>query len=102
MKHIVEHFVGHVISIKKDSFCARYEDIAENEEEAEFIIDKVLNEKEKEHLKIGMPFDLIFFNDESFEFKFIVEYWTQKELDEVKKEAEILIKKFNWLPIAED
>ena len=99
MRHVIEHFQGYVTGVGEDTFWGRYEDIAGQEEEAEFITEKVLfTDEDKEWLQEGAYFDMIFYNNETFEFKFIKEYWTQEDIDRAKKEAEELVKFFKELP----
>lgn len=99
MRHVLEIFEGYVVEVNDNSFWGRYEDFDGNLEEAEFITDKVLfTDEDKDFLQVGTYFVMIFYNDDSFDFNLIKEYWTQEQIDEAQKEAEILIKKFRGLP----
>jgi len=99
MRNVIEHFEGYVLEVKDETFWGRYVDIAGQEEQAEFITDKVLfTDEDKEFLQEGAYFDVIFYNDESMEFKFIKEYWTQEQIDAAHKEAVKLVKFFKGLP----
>jgi hypothetical protein len=99
MRHIIEHFEGYVTEVGENTFWGRYEDIAGTEELAEFITEKVLfTDEDKEFLQEGAYFDVIFYSDESMEFNFIKEYWTQEQIDAAHKEAEELVKFFKGLP----
>lgn len=96
IRHVIEHFTGHVQSVEKDTFWIRYCDIAGNEEQAEAITDKILIDVEKEYLAIGMYFDWVFYSDSTYEFWFCKDVWTQEEIDRAREEAEELIKYFKW------
>ena len=99
MRNVIEHFEGYVTEVCENTFWGIYEDIAGQEEMAEFITNKVLfTDEDKEFLQEGAYFDVIFYSDESMEFKFIKEYWTQEEIDAAHKEAEELVKFFKGLP----
>jgi hypothetical protein len=101
MRHVIEHFEGYVTEVGENTFWGDYEDIAGQREQAEFITDKVLfTDEDKEFLQEGAYFDVIFYNDETLEFKFIKEYWTQEQIDAAHKEAEKLVKFFKELPNA--
>lgn len=99
MRHIIEHFEGYVTEVEEDTFWGEYEDISGQREIAEFITDKVLlTEEDREFLTEDAYFDLIFYNDDTVEFSFIKEYWTQKELDDALERAKEFIKFFKELP----
>jgi len=99
MRNVIEHLEGYVTEVCEDTFWGEYEYIDGQREIAEFITDKVLfTDEDKEFLQAGAYFDVIFYSDESMEFKFIKEYWTQKQIDAAHKEAEELIKFFKGLP----
>lgn len=103
MKHVVEVFEGFVLDINKDTFWGRFEDLDGNLEEAEFITDRVLlKDEDKEFLQEGAYFTVIFYNNETFDFNFIKEVWTQEQIDEAKKEAEELSRKLRGLSNADN
>lgn len=106
MRHVIEIFEGVVDAVEtepENTFWAHYEDFDGNEENAEFLTGAFnFSKEELKWLEPGAWFDWIFYNDGTADFKFIIEYWTQEDIDKAQAEAGKLIKLFHPLREAED
>lgn len=101
MRHVIEHFEGHVTGISDNFFWVEYEDIQGNREQAQVIKSKIIMDKEDwDFLQIGAFFDWVFFSDDSYKFAFLKERWTQEEIDKAEIEAKQMTELFRSLPEA--
>lgn len=96
MRHVTDEIEGYVTEVLRDSFWARFTDIDGILYEANFITSKVL--KDTTYLQSGIPFYCTTFNDGTFDFTLIVEFWTEDDIAEIKVQATEIRKKLNALP----
>lgn len=88
MRHVIEFFEGFVEEIDKDTFWVRITN--EDEDwEAEIYLSKISSEEQK-YLTIGADFSWAMYNDETYDFIFSKEVWTEEQIQQFRKDAEVL------------
>lgn len=103
MKNLIEYFEGFVddadATPKSKTFWVRLVDLDDEEFTAEMLTSQVpfVNHRGREEIQPGLPFTWEFYQlGDTYwsEFKWVIEYWTQEELDRARREAEELVKFF--------
>lgn len=100
MKTCVYRFGGYVLDITdEDTVWIRVYDLTfpdNPEEEMELYMDAISPE-ERTYLIPGVSFHWDFFDDDTYEFVFDKSVWTEEEIEELNREAEVMLEKIKQL-----
>ncbi len=95
MKNVIDFCDGYVTDVKHTSFLVRLED----DFEAEIFTSKISLE-EQQYIKVCAIFTLTWYSDDSYDFVFSKECWTDKQIEDVQTDAYKLLSKVKSKPQA--